>query len=80
MIPFGYKVYIDQGMENEAIGWVRGTAIVQRILDRQPNYYYVVELTNNSSGYLVKDNGSTISFINLVLAHPDNVTKFPDID
>lgn len=80
MIPFGCKVYLDQGMENESIGWVRGTAIVQRILDRQPTNYYIVELTNNSAGYLVKEDGTTTGFINLVVAHPDNVTKYPDID
>lgn len=80
MIPFGCKVYLDQGMENEAIGWVRGAAIVQRILDRQPEHYYVVELTNGSAGYLVRENGSNAGFVNLVVAHPDNVTRFPDVE
>lgn len=80
MIAFASKVYLDQGMENEAIGWIRGTALIQRILDRQPNLYYIVELANNSSGFLVKENGDSAGFINLVVAHPDNVTKFPDID
>jgi hypothetical protein len=80
MIPFGCKVYLDQGMENEAIGWVRGTAIVQRIVDQQPNHYYVVELSNNSVGYLMSESGATAGFVSLVVAHPDNVTKYPDID
>lgn len=80
MIPFGCKVYVDQGMENEAVGWVRGTAIIQRILDKQPNNYYIIELNNISAGFLVKENGASAGFINLVVAHPDNVTRFPDVD
>lgn len=80
MIPFGCKVYLDQGMENEAVGWVRGTAIIQRLLDNQPTSYYVIELNNISAGFLVRETGVSAGFISLVVAHPDNVTRYPDID